>query len=103
MKTPRPPGGKVRRQHTKEFKINAAQLADRIGFTQAATDLGIHQSMLRKWDRQLRKETGEAFRGHGTRTQIEAQMAILRREIATLKMERDILKKAAIYFAKDER
>ncbi len=103
MKTPQSPGGKARRQHPKEFKINAVQLAERIGFTKAAADLGLHESMLRKWSRQLRKETGEAFRGHGKRTQVEAELARLRRENATLKMERDILKKAAIYFAKDDR
>lgn len=105
MTTSRPPGGAgKRRRHSKEFKKEAVALAlrDGVGFPKAAQDLGVHESMLRRWEKQLRREGTDAFRGNGNRTAVQAELARLRRENADLREERDILKKAALYFAKDD-
>lgn len=94
--------GKARRRFTKEFKIEALQLAGRPGMTiaKAASDLGVSLSTMHRW-RQESVESGEdAFRGNGRRTAEEEELARLRRENSELRMERDILKKAAAWFAK---
>jgi transposase len=56
---------------------------------------------LRKWVRELREAPQEAFPGNGRQTLQDAEIARLRKEVARLKMERDILKKAAACFAKE--
>jgi transposase len=105
MATSRPPDGpSKRRRHSKEFKKEAVALAQRdgIGFPKAAQSLGVHESMLRRWEKQLRREGSDAFRGNGKRTAVQAELERLRRENADLREERDILKKAALYFAKED-
>ncbi|QFS66491.1 hypothetical protein GCS91_20330 [Delftia tsuruhatensis] len=57
--------------------------------------------MLRTWGRELRQEPQEAFPGNGKQKAQDAEIARLHKEVAKLKMERDILKKAAAYFAKE--
>ena len=100
--TPRTPKGK-RRKHTKEFKQEAVLLARQpdMGFARAAKDLGIHESLLRSWAKAQSTEGADAFRGHGKRAALEAENARLVRENRTLLMERDILKKAAAFFARE--
>jgi transposase-like protein len=61
--------------------------------TQASEDLGVHQTQLRGWVK--------AFAGQGQMKAEQLEIARLRREVAKLKAERDILKKAAAYFAKE--
>ena len=99
---PRIPKGK-RRKHSKEFKHEAVVLARRgdVGFSRAAKDLGIHESLLRSWAKAQATEGADAFRGHGKRAALEAENARLVRENRTLLMERDILKKAAAFFARE--
>jgi transposase len=64
-------------------------------------DLDVHENVLRKWVRELRDAPQEAFPGNGKQKAQDAEMARLRKEVARLKIERDILKKAAAYFTKD--
>jgi len=92
-----------RRKHTKEFKLEAVQLAQQadVGFARAAKDLGIHESLLRSWAKAQATEGADAFRGHGRKAALEAENARLLRENRTLLMERDILKKAAAFFAQE--
>jgi transposase len=94
----------IRRKFTKEFKLEAVRLSDRedMGVQRAAADLGIPIKLLYRWRYQLKLMGEEAFRGHGQRTSEQAELARLRRENAELKMERDILKKAAAWFAKQQ-
>lgn len=94
-----------RRKHPKEFKAHAVDLARRpeIGFRKAATDLGINESLLRKWADTLIADGGEAFRGHGVRTEHESKIAALEREVRILREERDILKKATEFFVKERK
>lgn len=94
-----------RRKHTKEFKIEAVRLARQpeIGFAKAARDLGVNESLLRDWAKKQVDEGADAFRGHGNRTTMEAELERLRRQVRVLEMERDILKKATAFFAKESR
>lgn len=59
------------------------------------------KNVLRKWVRELREAPQEAFQGNGNQTSQDAEIARLSKEVAKLRMERDILKKAAAYFAKE--
>ncbi len=96
-------GKKTRRQYTKEFKLEALRLCQQPGMgpSKVAEDLGINRSMLGNWAKQLKDSPKDAFRGHGTRTELEGEVAALRRRIRVLEEERDILKKAATWFAKE--
>ena len=93
----------TRRQFSREFKLEAVRLVKDRGVTvaQAARDLDVHENVLRKWIRQAEADHQEAFPGKGVMKPEQAEIDRLRKEVAKLKMERDILKKAAAYFAKD--
>ena len=92
-----------RRTFSREFKLEAVKLVVERGVSvaQAAKDLDVHENVLRKWVRELRQEPQEAFPGNGKQKAQDAEIARLHKEVAKLKMERDILKKAAAYFAKE--
>jgi transposase len=93
----------TRRKHTKEFKLEAVRLVRDRGVTvaQAARDLGVHATVLGNWVRAEREDPTHVFPGHGQQKPDDAELTRLRREVARLKMERDILKKAAAYFAQE--
>lgn len=92
-----------RRSFSREFKIEAVRLVRErnVSVAQAARDLDVHENLLRKWVKQLADDPLEAFPGHGRMKAAEAEIAQLKREVQKLKAERDILKKAAAYFAKE--
>ncbi len=94
-----------RRQFSREFKLEAIRLVTERGVTvaQAARDLDVHENVLRKWVREERLDGGSAFPGLGVMKPEQAEIARLRKEVAKLKMERDILKKAAAYFATESK
>ena len=87
-----------RRQFTREFKLEAVRL---IQVAQASADLGVHPTQLRSWVKQLADDPEQAFPGHGQMKPEQLEIAQLKREVARLRAERDILKKAAAYFAKE--
>ena len=89
----------TRKPYTKEFKLEALKLAESIGVPQAAKDLGISDRVLYKWRSAASKEGPDAFRGHGKLTERDEELRKLRQENKTLKMEREILKKATAFFA----
>ncbi len=93
-----------RRSFSREFKVEAVRLVRErnVSVAQAARDLDVHENLLRKWVKQLADDPLEAFPGHGKMKAAEAEIAQLKREVQKLKAERDILKKAAAYFAKDQ-
>lgn len=93
----------TRRQFSREFKREAVHLVvDRgVSFAQAARDLDLHQTVLRRWVQQYRDSPDTAFPGKGQLTPADDEVRRLRRELARLKAERDILKKAAAYFARN--
>lgn len=93
-----------RRQYSREYKVEAVRLIrDRgVGFAQASRDLGVHVNVLRKWVREFGADPSQAFPGQGQMKPEQAEIERLRKEVTKLKAERDILKKAAAYFAKDQ-
>ena len=92
-----------RRKFTREFKCEAVKLIkDRgVSYARAAEDLGVHPTQLREWVKKLADDPQDAFPGHGRMKPEQLEIAQLKREVAKLKAERDILKKAAAYFAKE--
>ena len=93
-----------RRAFTREFKLEAVRLVrDRgVSAAQASRDLGVHANMLRKWVKDFEDDPKQAFPGQGQMKPEQVEIERLRREVIKLKAERDILKKAAAYFAKDQ-
>jgi transposase len=92
-----------RRRFTREFKVEAVKLVRERGVAvkQAGRDLGIHENVLRKWVKEFGADPVQAFPGHGQMKPEQLEIERLRREVQKLKAERDILKKAAAYFAKE--
>ena len=94
-----------RRKFTREFKLETMALVRERGVSlaQACRDLGLHPNVLRKWVRDYAADPQQSFPGHGQMKPEQAEIARLRREVTRLKAERDILKKAAAYFAKESK
>ena len=92
-----------RRKFTREFKLEAVKLVKERGVavSQASQDLGVHQTQLRQWVKDFGGDPQHSFPGRGQMKPEQAEIAQLKREVAKLKAERDILKKAAAYFAKE--
>ena len=92
-----------RRKFTREFKVEAVTLVRERGVAvkQAARDLNVHENVLRKWVKDFAADPHQAFPGHGQMKPEQLEIERLRREVQKLKAERDILKKAAAYFAKE--
>ncbi len=92
-----------RRKFTREFKLEAVKLVRERGVTvaQAARDLGVHGTVLRRWVQEWAADSQQAFPGQGQMKPDQLEIERLRREVIKLKAERDILKKAAAYFAKE--
>jgi transposase len=88
--------GKSQPNYTREFKQQAVQLFETSGKTktQIARDLGISDSALSKWCKELSEQGEEAFPGKGHQTTVEEENRRLRRENEILKQEREIVKKA---------
>lgn len=93
----------ARRSYTREFKLEAIHLVSEHGVSiaEAARDLGVHENTLRRWLQQYREDPAQAFPGAGKMKPEQAELARLRQEVRKLKAERDILKKASAYFAKE--
>src|SRR5262247_3600011 len=85
-----------RRKFTREFKLEAVRLIkDRgVSYVQASRDLGVHPSQLRDWVKKFADDPQHAFSGHGQMKPEQLEIARLKREVAKLKAERDILKNA---------
>jgi transposase len=96
------------RQYTDEFKVEAVRLGESIGGDQAAKRLGIPDSSLWNWIRlsragKLKVVDGVAVPVKRSIAEIEAENSRLRRELASTKLDLEIVKKAAAYFAKESR
>ena len=99
----------TRRHFTQEFKLEAVRLAeggDR-PLNELAHELGIRPNVLRQWRRQAEARAGrpadDIFPGHGRLPSRDEEIRQLKREVARLTEERDILKKAAAFFARTTR
>ena len=96
--------GKSRRKHALEFKIEAVKQVVDGGrsISEVAEGLGIHPSLLTRW-KSLYASTGQvsATRTDQEKLDLESENRQLRRELTIARQERDILKKATAYFAKE--
>ena len=95
----------ARKRYSKEFKLDAVSLVADQGYTriEAARSLGIQANMLGRWVMERQADDGQAFRGNGKLTPEQAEIRQLKEENRRLKMEKDILKKATVFFAKETR
>ena len=92
----------MKKTYSKEFKVKACELVLKDGIKHAvvAEKLGISVVMLYRWISEYETFGGEAFVGKGRQRTADAEVRKLRKENERLKMENEILKKAAAYFAK---
>ncbi len=95
---------KEQRTFTREFKLEAVQLAQKSGKSQAqiARDLGIADSTLHNWCKELAEAGSQAFPGSGHQTAQEEEVRRLKRELEVTRQERDILKKALAIFSRSQ-
>ncbi len=94
----------TRKQYTKEFKLDAISLVLDQGLTiaEAARSLEIRANMLGRWIKENEADNnGQAFRGNGKLTPDQGEIRRLKIENKQLKLERQILKEAAVFFAKE--
>jgi transposase len=96
---------KRRRRFGAQFKLDAVRLMDQSNRTisNIAKDLGVRPELLYRWKRELEKDPQQAFPGKGRLKPEQEQLRQLEQELARVKQERDILKKALAYFSRNER
>ena len=94
---------KQRRNYTHEFKVEAVRriAAEGKSLAEVARELGLGESLLRSWKTALAAEGEQAFPGKGHLPAVAEELRRLRAENQRLRMERDILKKATAFFAKE--
>ena len=92
-----------RQKFTTEFKNDAIKLVVEQGYScnEVGRRLGINSSNVSRWVREYRQETDPPADGSTSRSELEAEVKRLRKENQRLQMEREILKKAAAFFAKE--
>jgi len=93
---------RTRRVHTREFKAETVALVRAGGrnAAQVARDLGLAEGLVHAWLRQRQVDDGKDPTGALTTAEKE-ELSHLRREVKVLRMEREILKRAATFFAKE--
>ena len=104
-------GKRLRRKHTEEFKQGAVDLVTRQGYTvsKAARSLDLHETLLRSWLDRLAPDwrTQRALATGSAESDdpkvLRERMRLLEKANAELRLERDILKKATAYFARESR
>lgn len=96
---------KSRRKYPKEFKLEAVRLIlEGRPVTEVAEDLGVDRSLLYTWKKRALADGEAAFPGNGktAMNELETEVRELRRELSKVKQDREILKKAAAYFAQNQ-
>lgn len=93
----------ARKKYSQEFKLDAISLVLEQGYTrsEAARSLSINANLLTRWIKEHESEDAQAFRGTGKLTADQLELRRLREENKKLKMEKEILKKAAAFFAQE--
>ena len=92
-----------RRAFSREYKLEAVRQVRerRVPSSLVAKELGIGANVVSRWVREASGNVSKAFPGQGQQSAEQAEIERLKREIVKLKTEKDILKKAAAYFAKE--
>ena len=95
----------TRKSYTKEFKLEAVRLASEpsVSAREIAADLGISESGLHRWKKALSVDGDQAFPGNGRLKADDAEIRQLKLENKRLREERDILKRAALFFAEEDK
>ena len=94
-----------RRTFTREFKLNAVELSySRKNIVELANELKIRPELLYRWRTEFASSQGASFPGNGNPrlTEEQKEIARLKKELANMQMERDILKKAVSIFSKSD-
>ena len=91
----------TRKKYTKEFKLDAIGLVvdQEYSRAEASRSLGINANMLSRWIIEYEKEGRKTFRGNGVLTEEQQENRELRKRVKQLEMEKEILKKATVFFA----
>lgn len=91
----------ARKTYTREFKLQALKMltAQGLSVAEVARRLGIRDNLVRNWKKAAQEQGTDAFPGHGHPSPAEDELRTLRAEVHRLRAERDLLKKAAAYFA----
>ena len=97
--------GKQQKVYTREFKVEAVQLVKSSGkpMSQVARELGISDSALYHWSKQLADQGEQAFPGSGHQTAQEEEIRRLKRELEVTRQERDMLKKVVSIYSQESR
>jgi transposase len=92
-----------RRKYDREFKVEAVKLVTGggRGVAEVARNLGIHENLLYKWKEKYTEDMAHAFPGKGRLKPAEEELRRMKRELAGVTQERDILKKALAIFSKE--
>jgi transposase len=95
----------TRKKYSKEFKLDAISLVLEQNYTraEAARSLGINANMLTRWIKEQQAGDGHAFRGNGKLTPEQEEIRKLKTQVKRLEMEKEILKKATVFFARETR
>lgn len=95
---------KVQKTYTPEFKREAVRLAQTSGkpIAQIARELGISDTSIHQWRKELAEHGSEAFPGSGHQMAQDEEIRRLKRELEIAKQERDILKKAVSIFSREK-
>jgi transposase len=94
-----------RRRFSRDFKLRAVELSNhRPNIRELARELDINPELLYRWRRELAEKNGKSFPGNGnsSKSDAEAELERLRKELADTRMERDILKKAVSIFSESD-
>ena len=89
-----------RRSYTREFKEEAVKLISEQGYSyaEAGRNLGVNPNQLSRWKREIEEDNGDP----SSTASLQSELKRLRKENKRLKLEREILKKAATFFAKEQ-
>ncbi len=95
--------GKPRKKYSREFKMEAVKMVLEQGraVREVAEGLGVSETVLHRWKSKYLADGEHAFPGKGRLKPDDEELRRVRRELFKVKQERDILKKAMAYFAKD--
>ena len=96
---------KTRRKFTREFKIEAVRLVteEGRGIAETGRELGVNPTVLSRWKDAIAKNGGQAFPGKGRLAPMAEEIRRLERELKRVSQERDFLKKATAFFARENR
>jgi transposase len=93
---------RTRRNYTQEFKEEAVKLISNQGysFAEAGRNLGVNPNVLSRWKKEIEGVDGSGL-SSARAVSVQSELKRLRKENKRLRMEREILKKAAAFFAKE--